>query len=209
MELLKLARIVESFDNAGHYGNFLKMNNAVAVDSKGADARIFSWDAEKAGNKEFYAMAFVGKAQKPTWMYKFRSENDRQNHIDKTIESAKSRKEEKTKRMDERKEYQHDLKVDDILVASWGYDQTNIDFFQVIKVVGKKIVIRKIASKVVDSGSTQNKVVAVKDSFIDEPMIKIPKSGYNGKVVVKIASYEYAYLWDGTPRYETDALSGH
>lgn len=32
------------------------------------------------------------------------------------------------------------VKVGDIFYASWGYDQTNVDFFQVIKLVGKTSV---------------------------------------------------------------------
>ena len=32
------------------------------------------------------------------------------------------------------------IKVGDIFEASWGYDRTNVDFFQVIKIVGKNSV---------------------------------------------------------------------
>ena len=33
-----------------------------------------------------------------------------------------------------------DLVVGDVLRSSWGYDQTNIDYFQVVKLVGKTMV---------------------------------------------------------------------
>lgn len=35
---------------------------------------------------------------------------------------------------------EHSLRVGDILVMSWGYDQTNLNFFQVVKVCGKSSV---------------------------------------------------------------------
>ena len=37
------------------------------------------------------------------------------------------------------------VKVGDVFSCSWGYDQTNVDFFQVIKIVGKNSVrIREV-----------------------------------------------------------------
>ena len=37
----------------------------------------------------------------------------------------------------------HSLKVGDILVASWGYEQTNVDFYQVVALKGKTMVTVK------------------------------------------------------------------
>lgn len=41
------------------------------------------------------------------------------------------------------KETVHSLKVGDILSASWGYEQTNVDFYQVIALKGKTMVTVK------------------------------------------------------------------
>ena len=61
----------------------------------------------------------------------------------------------------------HTLKVGDILKSSWGYDQTNIDYFQVVKLIGKTMVgLRAINGEMVESTSwASGKVRPVKDSF--------------------------------------------
>lgn len=43
------------------------------------------------------------------------------------------------------------VKVGDLFEASWGYDQTNVDFFQVIKLVGEKSVrVRAVDPPMID-----------------------------------------------------------
>ena len=72
---------------------------------------------------------------------------------------------------------EHPIKVGDVLYSSWGYEQTNIDFYQVIRLRGKKqIVVRPIASKRTRSlGYCSDMVKPIKDNFRGEPMIKTVK----------------------------------
>jgi hypothetical protein len=81
----------------------------------------------------------------------------------------------------------HTLKVGDILVSSWGYDQTNIDFYQVTRVVGPMSVeIRAIGSKSLgEDGFMTAKCVAVPDAFKGKRMRKKANSTNS----VYIASY--------------------
>ena len=110
----------------------------------------------------------------------------------------------------------HSLKVGDIVDSSWGYDQTNVNFYQVIEVVGAHTVkIREIASRVVSSdGGPTTHVEAVKDSFL------VPFNEYDdrGRVLTRrvsagnglnVSSCQYASLWDGRPKYETASGWGH
>lgn len=40
----------------------------------------------------------------------------------------------------------HDVKVGDVFCASWGYDQTNVNFFQIIALKGKcSAIVREVA----------------------------------------------------------------
>lgn len=114
----------------------------------------------------------------------------------------------------------HTLKKGDILVASWGYDQTNVNFFQVTKLVGKTMVaIREIAAKSVKTHTTYDNMVAVKGKFLDRSMLgnyqdnaparKKVRIAYDGIPAVKIFHHTSAYLWDGTPKYETNPMCGH
>jgi hypothetical protein len=102
-------------------------------------------------------------------------------------------------------EVAHDLEEGDILYSSWGYDQTNVDFYEVVKVLAKSVVIRKIAQKVAKSHQTADYVVPVPGRFEGPAMTKrvSPRGG------VKIKSYAYASPWDGKPKYQTGWGFGH
>ena len=65
------------------------------------------------------------------------------------------------------KKINHNVKPGDIFRSMWGYDQTNIDYFQVVKLVGKTMVgIKAINAELVETtGYMQGKVRPVKDSF--------------------------------------------
>ncbi len=106
-------------------------------------------------------------------------------------------------------------KVGDVLVSSWGYDQTNVDFYQVIAVTRASVRTRKIGKNylVSQASRTQDMVVPAIGAFIDQNIKgethRIQKNygdaGYN----VTIASYASAYRWDGKPRFETAFGYGH
>lgn len=156
-----------------------------------ADAVIYTYATKKG---QLGAMGFHGKAAKPDFHYSFRNAEHRQRHIDEYIKSRKEFAAYKAKCAAERKA-PHTLKVGDILVCSWGYDQTNIDFYQVTRVPGPHSVeIRAIAGK---SGQEEGFMTAYKtadkDNFISEPMLK----KCNSTNSVYIASYASASKWDG------------
>lgn len=100
----------------------------------------------------------------------------------------------------------HSLKVGDILVSSWGYDQTNIDYYLVTKLLGSAMVeIREIGKKYVDSETTQDKVMPDVGHITGAPMRK--KVGPQG--AVRLTSYSSAYPWDGKPDWQTNSAFGH
>jgi hypothetical protein len=67
------------------------------------------------------------------------------------------------------------LTVGTILYYSWGYDQTNIEFFQVIRNTGKSVIVREIASESVEGsqGFMSEQVKPVRDAFIGPELRKI------------------------------------
>ena len=108
----------------------------------------------------------------------------------------------------------------DIFYESWGYDQTNVNFYQVIRVTASKAEILPIGSRVVDG-----RVVA-EPSYImpydvlinvnrsDERKSKLCsiRKGYQGAPRIVLESGRYwADPWDGRSLYETSAagLPGH
>ncbi len=114
------------------------------------------------------------------------------------VGAAERRTANKAERKREKDQFKHDLKVGDILYSSWGYDQTNIDFYQVIKTTGKSVLIQEIKSDMIDTtGYDSGKVVPVKDSFVEKEkamMKRVQKGNY-----IRIASFALASPWDGQP----------
>ena len=165
----------------------------VPVDVGGFNAEVYKYDF--AGN--LYAIGFYGKRAKPSFHYRYGSEKSRDEAIQRYIDGWNATVEYKQKLRDERKSA-HTLKEGDILYSSWGYEQTNIDFYQVTRVISDKMVeIRQIASDMPkgETGFMSGMVVAIKDKFVGDPMRKRA----NATNYVRIASYAGAGKWDGKP----------
>jgi hypothetical protein len=72
------------------------------------------------------------------------------------------------------------VKIGDMFRYSWGYDQTNVDYFQVTSISpsGKSATLSPIGSEVVPgtSGMMCCDVTPVKDSFIKDSYNKVLKN---------------------------------
>lgn len=104
----------------------------------------------------------------------------------------------------------HGLDKNTILVCSWGYGQTNIDYYQVVAVSEKMVTVRKLKTRVVNSTQSSDSVVPVENEF--DPHAKPIKRRvvvYDGVPRVKIESYASARPWDGQARHQTSAMAGH
>lgn len=114
----------------------------------------------------------------------------------------------KAEREEKAARYMEQVKVGDFFVCSWGYEQTNIDFYQVVKKTAKTVTIRPVASTGEDTGWCTREVVPVKDAFTSDAHISLEgkrckMQGYSDRPAVTICDYADAYLWDGKPRRET------
>ncbi len=67
-----------------------------------------------------------------------------------------------------RARFQNPYKIGDILHHSWGYDQTNCDFYQVVEVKKASVILRKIGAKTVpgSEGFMSESLMPEKDAFI-------------------------------------------
>jgi hypothetical protein len=92
-----------------------------------------------------------------------------------------------------------------ILYTSWGYDQTNIEFFKIISRKGSTVELRELRSEIIQSKGFMTNEVTASDEFYGDKVLRKRVQVYNGKEqYVKIHSSAYAYLWDGKPRIETN-----
>jgi hypothetical protein len=86
--------------------------------------------------------------------------------------------------------------VGSILVSSWGYDQTNIDFYQVVGFTasGKSVRLRPIASEHVEScGFMSEKVRPVPHAYTGPAFTKRIN---RDRDYIALTSYSYACLAD-------------
>lgn len=97
------------------------------------------------------------------------------------------------------------LEVGTVLVSSWGYDQTNIDFYEVVKRTAKTVEVRPIRRKVQPKGWCQDIVEPLPGSFSGEAFRrKIKDFSRDGNdPFIDINSFAFAHVWDGKPKLET------
>lgn len=134
--------------------------------------------------------------------YYFRSVDRMFEFCEKHLFDLEAKKEHKARRAAEKKERltmaRNSVIVDDIFVSSWGYEQTNVDAFQVVEKKGNaSVVLRPIACRAVEGtemshGMAQH-VVPVYNAFIGEERITKRITEYG----IKINSYSSASQWDG------------
>lgn len=106
------------------------------------------------------------------------------------------------------KENYLNVKVGDVFHYSWGYEQTNINYFQVVALKGtKQVVIREITYEITETtGLDSYKVRAGKNKFLEKGQfikdntigaVKQVKGLKNGTIYINIERFGFCSLWDG------------
>ena len=157
-----------------------------------SDAVIYVYEDEDARPS---AVAFHGRAQKPDWHHWFRDKDARSNHIRTFFDKRRTHISEREARRQEEKA-PHDFEVGDVLCSTWGYDQTNVDFYEVTRVVSDRTIeLRAIRD--------QRKAGAYCDAGTATPAHGSFKGGaFRRRVTlgsVLITSFCVASRWDGKP----------
>lgn len=120
----------------------------------------------------------------------------------------------------------HTVEVGDVFYESWGYDQTNSDFYQVVAVTPKSVRIRMINARRVGEGH-QARLVPDVGNFVEPSnydrggkgirsesgaVKRVQQSGVDGRPYLNMTSYSNAYLTDPeTSHFDTIAAGypGH
>lgn len=84
-----------------------------------------------------------------------------------------------------------------IVYSSWGYDQTNIDFYEILERKNDFVIIQEIGQvRDYDSMGDSGTCMPNKDIKIGEPFRK--KITKNASI--NLESYKGCWLWDGKPK---------
>jgi hypothetical protein len=122
----------------------------------------------------YYAKGYRGKEpKKPYAYYAFRTEESRQKWMDEEERVYAEREQRKAMRKEAKKEARRTLenpyRIGDLLHYSWGYEQTNCEFFQVVALTAKTVTIRAIGATSVPrtGGFMSEKLGPVPDAFLE------------------------------------------
>ncbi len=137
------------------------------------------------------AIFYGGKRSKADWFYSFRSVDAMNARIDDTIQGIQQSKA-RVAQYRAQRSAPTDVAVGDVFRCSWGYDQTNIDYFQVIEVCGAYAMVQEIGQMSEETGFMSGNCVPAVGQFRGEPMRKkIQNNG--GEPYFKVYSFANAY----------------
>ena len=111
-------------------------------------------------------------------------------------------------------------KVGDFMYSSWGYDQTNIEFYKVVRVSDASVWLQEWESAVVEQVGWASEMVVAGDkpkswgewvqdengnyNYVEKDASPVFRKkwfeGYKG-YAVSMSSYANAYKWDGRAQY--------
>lgn len=149
---------------------FIPKGVTLIVRSKKVNAVIYLY--ESGGVPK--AIGYRGKSAKPAFHYRYPTIARRAVAMREWLGLIEAVAESKAASRAIDKAFVHTLQVGDVLRSSWGYDQTNIDYYQITKLIGKAMVeAREIAAISVDRTSDMTgSSVPDQNHFIGEPMRK-------------------------------------
>lgn len=150
------------------------------------------------------------KAEKPTVHFRFRSIEQREAYLLKYVESYDEQMVRKAAVRQQRTEAtaQHsgDIQVGHVFSYSWGYDQTNVQYFQVTEKHGQNVTVHEIAQSPVPNseGFMSNRVEPRRGHFLgnSKPFTKRVQFTSDGQAYLAF-DYGWCELWRGGSTYRS------
>lgn len=142
--------------------------NAIRIRSKLSESVVYLYTAQSG---KLAAMGYVGRAVKAAFCYSFGSPKFRAEYVAKWMRDQDAKATAKR----ERQAAPRALEVGDVLVATWGYEQTNVDFYEVVRLIGAKSVgLRPIQRESHQDGDMTGHAVPLPGEFAGEEFTARP-----------------------------------
>ncbi|MEO4090734.1 hypothetical protein ABH307_00415 [Acinetobacter pittii] len=113
-------------------------------------------------------------------------------YMEKELAVAKVKIERKEQSKKSAEEFKAKIEVGTILYTSWGYEQTNVEFYQVIEVKGSKVKLKELKQMSVAKHYMSEDVAPKPNEFLDDEVLE--RRILNGHI--KISGSIYAWLLD-------------
>lgn len=104
--------------------------------------------------------------------------------------------------------------VGDVFYTSWGYDQTQVEFYKVVALTpsGKSVRVQQVWAKDVSTGDNPHRSLVPTVHKAEDDNGVIPATTHvllkGGTTAIKVDGH-HAWLWDGKPKYATGHGYGH
>jgi len=153
-----------------------------------------------------HALAYRGTAAHPDWNYSFKTSDRFEEYTTQWAYSLSEYQNRKAAYRSERVNFKHTLQVGEVVTYSWGYDQTNLEFFEIVARTEKTVTLRPIGGNCIEaSGPGGNRFVPMRTKYLG-PALN-PKPVRPGNYITM--PHGCAHKWSGRPCYETDSMFGH
>jgi hypothetical protein len=155
---------------------------------------------------------FVGKKSKPSFYFRYKSKDLLDDAILRhslRLSEAFAKKDEakaKRKAADESFLAKDHFEIGDIIVNSWGYEQTNIEFYKVISMTAKRIKVQELKKIYTETQFMSGHSIPTEDFKPNGDIYNctIRSGGYNNSARIVAPKSFYSFSkWDGRPMYES------
>lgn len=157
---------------------------------------------------KFIVIAYYGKRTKAEFHFNYRSEAERAKKVGLFFKGCAAMEQYKAERAAAARAANTNagLKVGQVFVSSWGYDQTQVNYYEVVALVGAASAkVRPVKCEALEGseGSMSQKVMpsAEADRFSGEAFIAKVSGGSLRSS--KIAGRGGASAWEGAPNYNS------
>lgn len=158
------------------------------------------------------ARGFSGRRNRADFAYRFNNAERMNAYIAEYVAGIAAQRERAAARRAERVAAARNavVNVGDIFRASWGYDQTNIDYFQVVAVRGQMMDVREIGCLSEGNGLPDQGVCVPAPNCFRGEARRVRIQAYGDSVCFRFASFANAYRIDpvavvaGVPIYQQD-----
>ena len=195
--------------------------NAVVAKGELSGVEAYSWTEEKNGQTLFMVKCFSRSAPKPKHYYRFNTAQRRDDYAAKFVTEAEQSAKAAAERAQVRKAEKAacdavlDFPVGTILCHSWGWEQTNVDFYKVVGHRGRTVVQVVAINAIIAPNNSRQTVVAAMAGYCvaDEkqetaglPVIEFRQHNKDRVNVTGAENYRFgktAGKWDGKPQYHS------
>lgn len=146
----------------------------------GCNGVVYTFEEQRNNTNWFLAVGFKGNRIRNQFYYRFRSAQERLDYIDNffigLLKQQKIRAERKVTMKAQKERLSKRFVVGTVLTGSWGYEQTNREFYQVVeKYSDFKLSIRPIGSEIIEGSEGHDScyVKPIKNHFCGHPITKM------------------------------------